>query len=202
MRMEILLSRQSWVNKQVLEDENGEPLGIRVSTIWGAVNSYIQDLVNLIGEEGESPGPIPDNPHVYTWVEIALLTDGTMFVRVPDASIFPRHVLYVNNLKSDTNGFTVSEDASDDGYSARYNENTNNVWEAFRRETEGGIVVPYRTPHNCYVEEYDSADNFDNFPGHPVMVYGVNKNGDVIPDEHVDDILGEPLDPFPTGELN
>jgi len=71
----------------------------------------------------------------------------------------------------------------------------------FQNEVEGG-VEPYRTPHNSYIKEYNTSDNPDNFPGHPVMVYGVNKNGDVISDEEVEDILGEPLDPFPTGELN
>jgi len=72
----------------------------------------------------------------------------------------------------------------------------------FQNEVEGGIVVPYRTPHNSYIKEYNTSDNPDNFPGHPVMVYGVNKDGDVISDEEIKDILGEPLDPFPTGKLN
>jgi len=72
----------------------------------------------------------------------------------------------------------------------------------FQNEVEGGIVVPYRTPHNSYIKEYNTSDNPDNFPGHPVMVYGVDKNGDIIPEEDAENILGDPLDPFPTGELN
>jgi len=41
----------------------------------------------------------------------------------------------------------------------------------------------------------------DNFPGNPVMVYGIDESGDFISSDIVESKLGDPNDPFPTGNL-
>jgi len=190
-----------------LKNPSGDVLNaVRLSTIWGAVNSYFEDILNNLDEFGEIfsiPNlgellPVPPNPIVYTWIEVALLTDGTKYVRIPDASLFPRHELYVDGAKQRTSGFITSEDATDGGYSARYNEDKNNVWEEFKRESDTGTgFVPYRSPHSLYINQFEESDTPDSFPGHPVMVYGEDGQGTPIGGElDIDEILGEPLDPF------
>ena len=63
-------------------------------------------------------------------------------------------------------------------------------------------MVPYRTPHNAYVNEYDTK-RADRFPGHPVMVYEEGPDGNPIDPETVKARLGdEPLDPFPGEDIN
>jgi len=191
-----------------LKNPLGEEMeALRVSTIWGAVNNITRELIDRAiagsgdeGGESDLPG-VPDNPHVYTWIDVALLADGTVYVRVPDASVFPRHSLYVNGEKERTNSFTVSAQSGPNEYGAEYFEEGNSVWERFKKEAKGGSVVPFRSPHNVYVNEYDHGSEPDFFPGHPVMVYGVDSDGDEIEPDVVEERLGEPNDPFPTGQL-
>jgi len=51
------------------------------------------------------------------------------------------------------------------------------------------------------LNEYDDGSEPDFFPGHPVMTYGVDSDGDEIEPDVVEERLGEPNDPFPTGQL-
>jgi len=154
-----------------------------------------------LGEEGGKEPGLPDNPHVYSWIDIALLADGTRYVGIPDTSFFPRHALYVNGEKDRTNGFTVSSQSGPNEYGTEYFEDKNEVWQRFKKEAKEGLVVPFRSPHNVYMNEYDDGSEPDFFPGHPVMTYGVDSDGDEIEPDVVEEKLGEPNDPFPTGQL-
>ncbi|RRJ34013.1 hypothetical protein [Halocatena pleomorpha] len=184
--------------------------GIRVATIWGSANPYTKKMTN----PSEIPfldGEVPDNPIIYNWIELTLLTDGTTYVRVPDASVFPKHVGYLRSplsngrsTKRTTSGLRYILDetvtTADDTYDAAIREDSNNVWDRFKQETEQSYVVPYKSINSIYRWSYDSVDSplYD----HPVMAYGEADDGSELGREEVLDKLPDnPLFPMPNDFL-
>lgn len=190
--------------------EGGSVEGIRAATIWGASNPYTHNMINA------TPSLtlrllVPDNPIIYNWIELTLLADGTTYVRIPDASVFPKHVGYLRspvsngvNTKRTTNGLKYILDktvtTSDDTYSAAIREDSNNVWNQFKKEAEQSIVVPYTSSHSTYRSAYDSVNSplYD----HPVMAYGEANDGRELGRREVLNNLPEdPLFPMPTSDI-
>ena len=186
--------------------------GVLASTIWGSSNPYTARLINSLGGEGgelDLPGGTPqDNPVIYSWIEMACLANGAKLVRVADTSVFPKHVAYLDGLRVDDSGLTVYFDnrseTSDTSFDVGINEDTNNVWDSFKIEAEQGIVSPYRSPHNSYIEKYDGVNaELSEVYSHPNMLFGKDENGSPLTNQQVIDILESgqqgdgPLDPFP-----
>lgn len=184
--------------------------GIRVATIWGTANPYTKKMT----DPSEIPildGEVPDNPIIYNWIELTLLADGTTYVRVPDASVFPKHVGYLRSplsngrsTKRTTSGLRYILDESvttaDDTYDAAIREDSNNVWDRFKQENEQSRVVPYKSVNSIYRWSYDAVDSplYD----HPVMAYGEADDGSKLGREEVlDKLPDDPLFPMPNDFL-
>lgn len=163
-------------------------------------------------------------PKVYTWVEFTVLADGTTLLRIPDASVFPKHAAYIqspqrHNIsqhafhsppeKGDLVGqsdlsviFNINAVSSDDKYDVAVNEDTNNVFDRFEKEFNGTNAVPWQTTHLLYLYSYrDSWGLID----HPMILGGIDPDGNELPEDEVRYILTEsvgswkPLSPFEVG---
>lgn len=197
--------------KDVFQAPDGSSVeGIRAATIWGGSNPYTAILtgpsnIPLID------GRVQDNPIIYHWIELTLLTDGTTYIRLPDASVFPRHVGYLRGPLSDgestkrtTSGLTYildeTVDTADDTYDVAIREKSNNVWSRFKKEFEQNYVVPYKTGNTLYYWSYDTVDLplYD----HPVMVYGEASDGtELSQDDVLNQLPEDPLFPMPNGPI-
>ena len=155
-------------------------------------------------------------PNIFTFAELTVLADGRRFVRLWDASMFPRHALYLDGLRRDS---TELE------YQPRQLYNANFI--AFLAEASTRLVTPYYAPEwayklhvteNRYVNQVEDvlaewidwipdADG-DDFPtyseishhdsGGPILRFGtVGRDGPEISSEAIDALLPEsPLWPF------
>lgn len=154
--------------------DRGEIEAVTVSTLYGGENPYTRALVNATGfnEVPIAEELVQDNPRIYTWIELTVGADGTRVVRVPDTSVFPKHQGYVNKAEDPPEQFHVNgrredesgleiiyepdEQSDDDSWDVAVNESTNNVWDEFKSEVEGG-KTPYDSSHFFYLIGY--SDN-------------------------------------------
>lgn len=123
--------------------------GIRAATIWGSSNPYTKAITDNT-ENAILDGFAPDNPIIYNWIELTLLVDGTTYVRIPDASVFPKHVGYLSTPQTDgtstkrtTSGLEYildeTADPAEDRYAVAIREDSNHVWEQFKQESQRSI---------------------------------------------------------------
>lgn len=197
--------------KGVFQSPGGGSIqGVRAATIWGSSNPYTRDLVGSI----EFPNSFmdwafPDNPIIYSWMELTLLADGTTYVRIPDASVFPKHVGYLRpsqsnqNTKRDTSGleYILDKNANPTGdtYAVAIREDTNHVWKRFKQENNQGLVVPYKGSNSHYHANYKNVDS--SLYDHPVMAYGETSDGrELNRKEVLNKLPQEPL--FPMEEID
>lgn len=185
--------------------------GIRAATIWGSENPYTKKMTDPTEIVPPIDNEVPDNPIIYSWIELTLLADGTTYVRIPDASVFPKQVSYLRGPLSDgrstkrtTSGLQYILDetvtTADDTYDVAIREDSNNVWERFKHETEQGQVVPYKGMNTLYNWSYSTVDSplYD----HPVMAYGEADDGSELGREEILDKLPEfPLFPMPKSNV-
>ncbi|WP_430505245.1 hypothetical protein [Haloparvum sp. PAK95] len=199
------------VTKSTMNDpDGGEIDAVTVSALYGSENPYTRALVNATGfnDVPIAEELVQDNPRIYTWIELTVGADGTRVVRVPDASVFPKHLGYVNRQseppegyqvngrREDQNGLEVLYDTSaesGDGYDVAVNEQTNNVWNKFKGEVEAGNT-PYASSHLLYYLGY-SDENY----AHPVMLYGAGTEGESLSKSECRNRLTNefPQSPFP-----
>jgi len=207
-RTKVSSTKQRYTNKEFLENSRGDVVGIRVSTIWGASNKYTKEIIDTIPGSGNGAGfsvTLQDNPIIYSWIEFVVLSNGTRYVRIPDHSVFPEHIGYLNGKRvpaldygGDLQVFFSGPNSSNsgDGYTVGIDEDTNNVWETFKAETESGLVTPYRSMHNVYLSLYDSS-NLAGFIPETNMLYGRDEDDTELPSSEVERVLpDEPLDAF------
>ena len=106
------------------------------------------------------------------------------------ASVYPKYVSFLNKQRYDDSGLDVTFDPSvtdsGDGYDAAIREDSNNVWNEFKSESEGGSAIPYRGSVFRWVAFYDTKGDLVD---HPMMVYGEAPDGGRLDRETVLDIL-------------
>lgn len=204
-------------------EKDGRPIeGVQVATLWGTSDPFTYELVNEGGGDlADWALPLPNNPVVFSWLELTVLADGTKLVRVPDASIFPNHAGYLAESVSRTHGEKLAtsglevitdpnETSSEDGYDVAIRDTQNNVWDAFKGNyEEEATSAPYHTPHLVYLRSYRQSYDGPTGTGNaglvelPLMVYGKDPDGRSLSRPAVLDLLStgsrdwHPLTPFP-----
>lgn len=111
----------------------GEPVEDVVEAIPEPVRSALESKFSTL------VGMLAATPNIYTFLEFTLLADGRRFVRLWDASAFPKHALY---LEGDQFGLTELP------YSPR--ENFNGNFAAFLADAASRLVTPYHAPREAY----------------------------------------------------
>lgn len=159
---------------------------ITVATLYGSSNPVTRHITNAFERYNPAAFLVPANPVIYAWVELTVGADGSRIVRVPDASVFPKHAAYVNKeeeppLGAHVNGQKVTDSGLDlitetdtdsgDGYDVAVDEDDNNVWQNFLSEADNW-VTPYTTTYSLYHMVFRDG-SFD----HPLMVYGMDGDG-------------------------
>jgi hypothetical protein len=209
-------TEKRYLNKKVLQNTDGDIVGVRVSTIWGSSNPYSREIINktpLIGGNGTLIG-LQDNPIIYSWIEIIVLSNGARYVRVPDHSLYPQHVGYLDGKRSFGDGGDygknlvsyfippLSKDSGDE-YSVGIDEPSNNVWADFKNEADSPVAIPYKTPHSAYLAGYDRRPLFafaayvSEFANEATMIYGRDAEDNELTTSELETILPDnPLDPF------
>ena len=158
---------------------------ITVATLYGSSNPVTRHIANTFKQYNPASFLIPANPVIYAWIELTVGADGTRIVRVPDASVFPKHAAYLNKpedppLTAEVNGekitdsglelITETDTDSGGGYDVAVDEDQNNVWQKFLSEADSW-KTPYTSTYTIYHMQFRNG-SFD----HPLMVYG--KDGD------------------------
>lgn len=193
------MNRYLTVNREEFDRGGRTVEGVRVSTVWGASNSYTHEIASM------DDFPVvddftPDNPILYTWIELTVLADGTRLVRIPDASVDPKHAGYLGDTKRATNGLKVIFEEgvdSGDGHTAAIDEDTNNVWDRFKEEYDENEYVPYGNDPANYIENYRN-DGW-SLSDYPVMAFGETPDGAPLDRSQTLSILDrDPLPPFPS----
>lgn len=207
------VNRYLSLNREEFTRDGETVEGVRASTVWGASNPYTHQIASM------DDFPVvddftPDNPILYTWVELTVLADGTRLVRVPDASVYPRHAGYLGDTKRATNGLDVIYEEDTDsggGYDVAIDEKSNNVWDRFKTEFDENRYVPYGSDHDGFLGDWfsDSNDEHEYYlehyrddgwahSTHPVMAFGETPEGGSLGRSGTLSILDrEPLAPFP-----
>lgn len=212
-----------YVKISKVELDRGDTMveGLQVATLWGTSDPFTYDLINdFWADKADWILPLPNNPVVYSWIELALLADGTKLVRVPDASVYPSHRGYLAETASQTQGEKMASSglevltnpgaSSTDGeYEIAIRESGNDVFEVFQGNfEEGADVAPYHTPATVYLNSYRrsytgrTARGADNFVELPLMVYGKGPDGTALSRSEVLNLLEtssrgwHPLTPF------
>ncbi|MGQ3413037.1 hypothetical protein ACT4ML_12335 [Natrinema sp. LN54] len=160
--------------------------GVRAAVVFGGTDTYIEimrekfyelgpvEFLETTGMDVEAvPAFIVQPPTMYTFLELAVMADGTTLARTWDASPYPKHYLYVDERKRDETEF--EEGSRLEGGEWRRNENAN---ERFGRWTmeEQGLRSPF-SPHTRAGYER-SVDGADAAGLAPVMSHG--EDGDEL----------------------
>lgn len=186
------LAREHHVSHATFEVEGVE--GVRASTIYGGVDSYIAEYVDAIAESGlgwldATPAGAPaayvlDHllalPAFYSFLEVTLLADGTRVARVWDAGQYPRHALYLD-------GGLLGESDFDLGEEWWKNEQMNAFFARWGTESKLALH-PYKSPHLAYEKLFGAGGG-----PHPVLLGG--EDGETLT---VEDVVGAtPTPHFP-----
>lgn len=172
---------------------------IQVASLYGASNPYTREIIN----DGYGEAPIvdafaQDNPIIFSWVELTILADGRHLVRIPDTSVFPKHVGYLDGFKQADSGLDVifeTDTDSGNGYDVSIDEDSNNVWENFLANADAEEVTPWEGPFFLYFFNYNRDGQQ---PTEPVMAYGRTSSGGILSRNEVLSLLpDEPFEPVP-----
>lgn len=194
--------RKRYINTEITEIDGIN--AIRVSTIWGAFDPYVELLLEYVADNtlyalfklldmpqnGVLIDFITTTPTIYTWLELVITADGTQLARVWDASRYPKHAGYLGDEKMDTNVFERGEDW-------QVNEDVNERFNEWTIEEQTHSVVPYESPHNAYLELFDRNVVPQIDQGlHPVMYFGRDDSGKLSEAEVKSLLPNDYLDPF------
>lgn len=196
--------------------EIGGVEGVRVSQIYGGKDTYVRllskiywRLIRTHGQElgtvrfktltGMSfaaiPGFIINPPTMYTFLDIAVMADGSKAVRVWDASPYPKQYLYVNARKQDENDFkegaekgAIMGTVKDGNWHPRQDVNV----EVFADWVEDAQLPA--TPFDPYSPLAYTAFYPITQGASPVMIHGTD--GEEISSEQLIDALPRPLFPW------
>lgn len=154
-------------------------------------------------------------PNIFTFLEFTVFADGRRVVRLWDASMFPRHALYLDGERFDSTTLP---------YQPR--ERLNVHFLAFLAEASTRLVTPYYAPESAYkahvladaftdqvedaIEEWvewvpgvdqeafpDYTDVAQHDEGTPVVQYGETGDGGELSDGEIDGLLSPvPFWPF------
>ncbi|RKD88935.1 hypothetical protein [Halopiger aswanensis] len=154
--------------------------GVRASVIFGGTDTYIEIMREKFYELGPIeflettgmdaavvPAFIVEPPTMYTFLELALLADGTTLARVWDVSPYPKHYLYVEERKREETEF--EEGSRPDGGDWQPNEDTNERFGQWVLE-EQGLETPF-SPHTRAGYEH-SIEYAAAADAYPTMSYG------------------------------
>lgn len=160
-------------------------------------------------------GMLSQIPNIFTFLEFTVFADGRRVVRLWDASMFPRHALYLDGERFDATALP---------YQPR--ERLNVHFLSFLAEASTRLVTPYYAPEVAYkahilnnaygdaiqdtIEEWvgwvprvdpdafpDYSDIAQHGEGTPVIQYGETAEGADLSDREIDGLLpGTPLWPF------
>lgn len=176
--------------------------GVRASVVHGGQDTYVKIMHRKFRELGPVefmertgigvetvPNFIVRPPTMYTFVELALLADGTALTRVWDTSRYPRHALYTDGWKRAATDFDEGPRAT--GGEWRENENVNEVfgqWATEEQDFRSPLSPHTKTAYEHYV------DFLTSFGPHPVMTHG--RDGEKLTAEDVAAALPTPLFPW------
>lgn len=210
-----------WNALEAIEVDGVE--GIRASQIFGADDVYVRIMaeryasylfkVDFYRDLGVDPTD-PENvvldqvllvtmlveqiPKMYTFLELAVMADGSTVAALWDGSPYPRQVLYVG--PSADEGTKVGHSDFEKGDEWEPNQLTNDLFDAWG--IEGGItaatpfVDPIRTPILSSLADhpYENGWNTGVQP-HPMVDVEVQE-GDELTESALLDAISEPLFPF------
>ncbi|MCU4740552.1 hypothetical protein [Natronoglomus mannanivorans] len=173
---------ESDVAHEVVEDVEG----VRAAVVFGGTDTYIEIMREKFYELGPVtflettgmdleavPAFIVQPPTMYTFLELAVMADGTTLARVWDVSPYPKHYLYVDERKRDETEF--EEGSRSSGGDWRANENANERFGQWVME-EQGLRSPF-SPHTRTGYEASVAQASSTGPA-PAMTYG--EDGDEL----------------------
>ena len=154
--------------------------GVRASVLFGGSDTYIEimrekfyelgpvEFLETTGMETEAvPAFIVQPPTMYTFLELAVMADGTELARVWDVSPYPKHYLYVDERKRDETEF--EEGSRLEGGEWRKNENGNErfgQWVLEEQDLRSPFTPHVRTGYEQYVDHATSVGRY------PEMAYG------------------------------
>ena len=160
--------------------------GVRASVLFGGSDTYIEimrekfyelgpiEFLETTGMDVEAvPAFIVQPPTMYTFLELAVMADGTTLARVWDASRYPKHYLYVDERKRDETEF--EEGSRAEGGEWRKNENVNERFGQWTLE-EQDLRSPFSPHTRSGYEQY--VDHVTSFGPYPAMTYG--EDGDEL----------------------
>ncbi|ADB62464.1 hypothetical protein Htur_3602 [Haloterrigena turkmenica DSM 5511] len=142
--------------------------GVRAAVVFGGTDTYIEimrekfyelgpvEFLETTGMDVEAvPAFIVQPPTMYTFLELAVMADGTTLARAWDASPYPKHYLYVDERKRDETEF--EEGSRLEGGEWRRNENANERFGQWTLE-EQDLRSPF-SPHTRagYEQSVDGA---------------------------------------------
>ncbi|QRV17174.1 hypothetical protein JMJ58_10010 [Haloterrigena salifodinae] len=160
--------------------------GVRASVLFGGSDTYIEimrekfyelgpvEFLETTGMETEAvPAFIVQPPTMYTFLELAVMADGTSLARVWDVSPYPKHYLYVDDRKRDETEF--EEGSRLEGGEWRQNENGNERFGQWALE-EQDLRSPFSPHTRTGYEQY--LDHATSIGRYPAMAYG--EDGDEL----------------------
>ncbi|WP_137284117.1 hypothetical protein [Halorussus salinisoli] len=160
--------------------------GVRASVVLGGSDTYVEimrekfyelgpvEFLETTGMDVETvPAFVVQPPNMYTFLELAVMADGTTLARVWDASRYPKHYLYVEADKRDETEFEPGSRLS--GGEWRENENVNERFGQWTLE-EQDLRSPFSPHTRSGYEQY--LDHATSFGPHPTMTYG--EDGDEL----------------------
>ncbi|WP_339105570.1 hypothetical protein [Haloterrigena salinisoli] len=160
--------------------------GVRAAVVFGGTDTYIEimrekfyelgpvEFLETTGMDVEAvPAFIVQPPTMYTFLELAVMADGTTLARTWDASPYPKHYLYVDERKRDETEFEEGSRLS--GGEWRRNENANERFGQWAME-EQDLRSPF-SPHTRAGYEW-SVDGAAAAGLAPVMSHG--EDGDEL----------------------
>lgn len=147
--------------------------GVRASLILGTSDQYLNKVQKDNWSLGDFiNGDVPlwivkymsQVPAFYSFIDFALMADGTRVVKVWDASVYPAHALYVGGTYKDENLFRKGIEWVETGW-----------WhEAFKKFAHESHLPNGRTPfdsggHFLYSSNFGLTGFKSGFGDHPVM---------------------------------
>ncbi len=104
---------------------------------------------------------------MYTFLELVLMSDGTKLARVWDSSRYPKHYLYVEEMKQDETEF--EEGGLLNGGEWKKNQNLNPRFTQWVFEEQDVRLPFYPHTHKGYEKYFDF---FTAYGPHPVLTSG------------------------------
>jgi len=154
--------------------------GVRAAVLYGGRDTYVTIMREKFYELGPAeflertgmdvevvPAFVVRTPTMYTFLELAVMADGTTLARVWDTSRYPKHYLYVDGVKRRQTDFDEGERVY--GGEWRKNETMNEVFGQWTME-EQDPRSPVGPNLPLAYERY--ADFVTSFGTRPAMSYG------------------------------